>query len=166
VLREVGDFVLAPTAKLVDDLLTVDVHLTLLSDVVAVLPACPLLAVGGSAALLRVVLVVLDTSESPRPGLHHLLHIRVLPGRAHLAHDCRGLFTATQRRWSDTWRGGEAFRELAGAIIMTGIEVYGPVSERVLGQLREKAADLGEDGAVAVHAMAGGFSALPAQSST
>lgn len=65
-LREVGDLVLVPTAKLVDDLLPVDVHLALLSGVVAALPACLVLAVGGSTALLCVVVVALDTSEPAR----------------------------------------------------------------------------------------------------
>ena len=58
--------------------------------------------------------------------------------------------------------GAAAFRELADAIVMTGIEVYGPVSARMLRQLREKAADLGEGGAVTVHALDSGFSTLPA----
>jgi quinol monooxygenase YgiN len=59
--------------------------------------------------------------------------------------------------------GGAAFRELGDAIVMTGIEVYGPTSERMLTQLRAKAADLGEDGDVTVYPLDAGFSILPSR---
>lgn len=59
--------------------------------------------------------------------------------------------------------GGAAFRELGDALVMTGIEVYGPASERMLTQLRAKAADLGEDGAVTVHPLDAGYSILPSR---
>jgi quinol monooxygenase YgiN len=62
--------------------------------------------------------------------------------------------------------GGAAFRELGDAIVMTGIEVYGPSSERMLEQLHEKAADLGEHGSVTVCPIDVGFSTFDGPTAT
>ena len=44
--------------------------------------------------------------------------------------------------------GGGEFRKLAHLVTLTGIECYGRPSERALDQLRQKAAALGDAGAV------------------
>lgn len=53
--------------------------------------------------------------------------------------------------------GGAAFRGLAEFIDMEAIEIYGPASDRMLEQLDEKAAALGEQGAVVVSDRYAGF---------
>ena len=66
--------------------------------------------------------------------------------------------TASVERHMDV--GAEAFRAFADLIEMQGIEVYGPASERMLRQLEEKAADLGEHGQVLVNGAYAGFSQI------
>ena len=44
--------------------------------------------------------------------------------------------------------GGAEFRKLSHLLTLTGIECYGRPSERAVAQMREKAAALGEGGAV------------------
>jgi hypothetical protein len=53
--------------------------------------------------------------------------------------------------------GGPAFRGFAPLIEMEGIEVYGPTSDRMLEQLNEKAAVLGDRGTVVVCGLHSGF---------
>lgn len=52
--------------------------------------------------------------------------------------------------------GGPEFRKFAGLIDLSRIEVYGSVTEAVLGRLHEKASMLG-NGTVAVHELYAGF---------
>jgi hypothetical protein len=56
--------------------------------------------------------------------------------------------------------GGEEFRKLGHLLRLTGIECYGRPSERGLEQLRQKAAALGEGGAVVSIRRAAGFTHL------
>jgi hypothetical protein len=58
--------------------------------------------------------------------------------------------------------GGGEFRKLAHLVTLTGIECYGRPSERALEQLRQKAAALGDAGAVASIGRFAGFTHLPA----
>lgn len=58
--------------------------------------------------------------------------------------------------------GGPAFRGFAHLIEMEGIEVYGEASGRMLEQLREKAAALGDEGRVVVQHRHAGFERLGA----
>ncbi len=53
--------------------------------------------------------------------------------------------------------GGPEFRKVGAFIDLQQIDVYGDVSDAVEGQLRQKAAILGTDAQVAVHALASGF---------
>ena len=55
--------------------------------------------------------------------------------------------------------GGEAFRAFGDLIEMDGIEIYGPTSERMMRQLRDKAASLGTGGTVVVTERYAGFGA-------
>jgi hypothetical protein len=50
----------------------------------------------------------------------------------------------------------------AELIEMEGIETYGPISDRMLQQLKEKAAMLGEQGAVVVCDLYAGFARVGA----
>ena len=56
--------------------------------------------------------------------------------------------------------GGEEFRKLAHLLRLTGIECYGRPSERALGQLRQKAAALGDAGTVVSVGRFAGFAHL------
>lgn len=56
--------------------------------------------------------------------------------------------------------GGDEFRKLGHLIRLTGIECYGRVSERALGQLRQKAAALGDEGTVVSIGRFAGFTHL------
>ncbi len=58
--------------------------------------------------------------------------------------------------------GREAFRSFAELIDLESIHVYGRPSPKVLGQLEDKLAMLGDGGHVEVHAPQGGFMRLPA----
>jgi hypothetical protein len=58
--------------------------------------------------------------------------------------------------------GGREFRKLAHLITLTAIECYGRPSERALEQLREKAAALGDGGAVVSIERFAGFQHLAA----
>jgi hypothetical protein len=58
--------------------------------------------------------------------------------------------------------GGGEFRKLAHLITLTAIECYGRPSERALEQLREKAAALGDGGAVVSIERFAGFAHLAA----
>lgn len=58
--------------------------------------------------------------------------------------------------------GGPAFKGFAHLIEMEGIEVYGEASERMLEQLRDKAAALGDDERVTVRHRYAGFERLGA----
>jgi hypothetical protein len=57
--------------------------------------------------------------------------------------------------------GRGEFRKLAHLITLTGIECYGTPSERALQQLREKAASLGDGGAVVSIGRSAGFTHIP-----
>jgi hypothetical protein len=56
--------------------------------------------------------------------------------------------------------GSEEFRKLAHLLTLTSIECYGRPSERALEQLRQKAAALGDGGAVASIERSAGFAHL------
>ena len=56
--------------------------------------------------------------------------------------------------------GGEEFRKLGHLIRLTSIECYGRPSERALQQLRQKAAALGDGGAVVTVGRTAGFTHL------
>jgi hypothetical protein len=56
--------------------------------------------------------------------------------------------------------GGGEFRKLAHLVTLTGIECYGEPSERALGQMRQKAAAMGEGGAVVFIKRFAGFARL------
>lgn len=56
--------------------------------------------------------------------------------------------------------GGEAFRGFADLIEMEGIEIYGEPSDRMMEQLQNKAAALGEAGRVVVDRRHAGFARL------
>jgi hypothetical protein len=58
--------------------------------------------------------------------------------------------------------GGAEFRKLAHLLTLTSIECYGRPSARALEQLREKAAALGDDGAVVSVERFAGFARLAA----
>lgn len=59
-------------------------------------------------------------------------------------------------------KGATAFRNMAEFIVLGTIEVYGRPSEKVLGQLRQKAVALGEgNGCVVIHECRAGFSPIP-----
>lgn len=58
--------------------------------------------------------------------------------------------------------GGPAFRGFAEFIELEGIEVYGPTSDRMLEQLNEKAASLGDHGRVTVSDIHAGFTRVQA----
>lgn len=58
--------------------------------------------------------------------------------------------------------GGPAFRAFAELIDMEAIEVYGPTSERMLAQLDEKAAALGDGVRVVVDDLYAGFARVDA----
>lgn len=58
--------------------------------------------------------------------------------------------------------GGPAFRGFAELIEMEGIEVYGSTSGRMLDQLNEKVATLGEHGRVVVGDLHAGFARVAA----
>lgn len=58
--------------------------------------------------------------------------------------------------------GGPAFKGFAHLIEMQGIEVYGEASERMLEQLREKAAALGDEERVTVQHRHAGFERIGA----
>lgn len=53
--------------------------------------------------------------------------------------------------------GGPRFRKFAELLELRSIDVYGEPSEKVMRQLREKAAVLGEGGGLAVHRPHDGF---------
>jgi len=56
--------------------------------------------------------------------------------------------------------GGPVFRKFIGSIKLQTIEVYGRPSEKVLEQLQQKAAMLGEAASVVVHEQHAGFMRL------
>jgi hypothetical protein len=56
--------------------------------------------------------------------------------------------------------GGGEFRKLAHLVTLTAIECYGQPSERALGQMRQKAAALGDEGAVVFINRFAGFAHL------
>ena len=58
--------------------------------------------------------------------------------------------------------GGGEFRKLAHLVTLTGIECYGRPSERALDQLRQKAAALGDAGAVVSVGRFAGFTHVAA----
>lgn len=62
--------------------------------------------------------------------------------------------------------GGAAFRRFADLIDLEAIEVYGELSDRATGQLRQKADALGSDGRVIVQPLHAGFSRLSGATAT
>jgi hypothetical protein len=59
--------------------------------------------------------------------------------------------------------GAPEFRKLAPFLSLREIEVFGPLSERAVALVQQKAADLGDRGVVTVHSQFAGFARLNLQ---